>query len=114
MKDVVAEENRSRNLVIFGFTEDTAEQITEKVSEVFKVLAEKPKIEAVRIGLNSKKQAPRPVKVSITNATIVIQTLSKCSAHRGFATFISYIRRVTSRQYLQSIDVFTSLCILIS
>ena len=42
----------------FGLTEDTAEQITEKVSEVFEVLAEKPKIEAVRIGLKLKKQAP--------------------------------------------------------
>ena len=82
VKDVVAEEDRSRNLVIFGLTEDTTEQITEKVSEVFEVLAEKPKIEAVRIGLKSKKQAPRPVKVSFSNATIVTQILSKCSALR--------------------------------
>ena len=79
--------SQKKNLLIFGLTEDTTEQITEKVSEVFEVLAVKPKIEAVRVGLKSKKQAPRPVKVSFSNATIVTQILSKCSVLRDSDRF---------------------------
>ena len=50
VKDVVAEEDRSRNIMIFGLPEESNEQICDKVSEVFLELDEKPKIEASRLG----------------------------------------------------------------
>ena len=34
VKDVVAEEDRSRNLMVFGLEEEPGEQICEKVSQV--------------------------------------------------------------------------------
>ena len=93
VKDVVAEEDRSRNLVIFGLPEEPAEQITDKVNKVLEVLGEKPKIEAVRIGLKAKEQTPRPVKVSVSNSTIVSQVLSKSknlrNSHQYKKVFIS-------------------------
>ena len=64
--DVVAEEDRSKNLVVFSLTEDPAEQTSDKVGKVFGVLGVKPKVEAMRIGLKTKKQAPRPVIISVS------------------------------------------------
>ena len=51
VKEVVAEEDRSRNLMIFGLTEDTEEQLLEKVSNVLLELTEMPKIEVCPIGM---------------------------------------------------------------
>jgi len=51
VKDVVAEEDRSRNLMVFGLEEEPGEQISEKVSQVLLQLGEKPIIEASRISL---------------------------------------------------------------
>ena len=50
---------------IIGLTEDTIELITEKVSEVFEVLAQKPKIEAVRIGLKLRKKTSFSARESL-------------------------------------------------
>ena len=71
VKDVVAEEDRRRNLLIFGLTEEpeVVEQISEKDVKVIEVLDEKPRFEANRIGKKTTQQKPRPVKVS--NATTV-------------------------------------------
>ena len=48
---------------MFGLPEEPAEQISEKVGEVLEVLEEKPRLEAIRIGLKIKQDIPRPVKV---------------------------------------------------
>ena len=50
IKDVVAEGDRSRNLMLFGLNEDEGELLSELLE-----LGEKPKIEASRIGLNKIK-----------------------------------------------------------
>ena len=65
VKDVVAEDDRSRNVMIFGMTEDPEEQIAEKVGQVLEDIGEKPKFEATRIGIKTNQQSPRPVKVSV-------------------------------------------------
>ena len=68
IKDVVAEGDRSRNLMLFGLNEDEGELLSEKVVQVLLELGEKPKIEAGRIGLNKikdkKKVTDRPIKVT--------------------------------------------------
>ena len=75
----MAEEDRRRNLLIFGLTEEpeVVEQISEKDVKVIEVLDEKPRFEANRIGKKTTQQKPRLVKVSMSNATTVNQILSK-------------------------------------
>ena len=79
IKDVVAEGDRSRNLMLFGLKEEKGELLCDKVGQVLLELGEKPKIEASRIGLNKPKDkkevADRPVKV--TSSTIVQQILTR-------------------------------------
>ncbi len=80
VKDVFAEEDRSRNLMIFGLAEEKDEKIHDVVSNVLFELGEKPKVEATRIGLASnkgRKQQHRAVKVSVSSSTVVQQVLSK-------------------------------------
>ena len=83
IKDVVAEGDRSRNLMLFGLKEEKGELLCDKVDQVLLELGEKPKIEASRIGSNKpkdKKQvADRPVKVTLTSSTIVQQSLTKAA-----------------------------------
>ena len=79
-KDVVAEEDRTRNFMIFGLPEDEEEQTCEKVSEILMELGEKPRIEATRLGLKTSKDAKqldRPIKVSVSSTTVVQKILSK-------------------------------------
>ena len=51
VKQVVAEEDRSRNLMVFGLDEEEDEPLQEKVTAIFEELGEKPRHEAVRLGL---------------------------------------------------------------
>ena len=91
IKDVVAEGDRSRNLMLFGLKEEKGELLCEKVGQVLLELGEKPKIEASRIGLNKpkdKKQvADRPVKVTLTSSTIVQQILTRARHRRSSELF---------------------------
>ena len=77
VEDVVAEEDRSRNIIVFGLSEEPTEQINEKVDEVLQELGEKPRLEAARIGLKMKQDSPRLVKVSLYKSSIAQQILSK-------------------------------------
>ena len=86
VKDIVAEEDRSRNLMVFGLEEEPGEQISEKLSRVLVELGEKPIIEASRIGLKDSeaaKKPARPVKVTVSSSTIVQQILSKARSLRN-------------------------------
>ena len=78
MKDVVAEEDRCRNLMVFGLEEEPGEQISEKVSQVLLELGEKPIIEASRIGLIKDSKA-----ATVSSSTIVQQILSKARSLRN-------------------------------
>lgn len=75
LKHVVAEEDRSRNLMIFGLRESDDEHLGDKVSEVFEHLGEKPKVEASRLGKKGSSTTARPVKVTLSSSTIVHQIL---------------------------------------
>ena len=86
VKNVVAEEDRSRNLIIYGLAEDEEENIGEKVEAVFSELSEKPKCEANRIGKVGQHR-PRPVKVSVSNSSVVTQILTKCRNLRNIDRF---------------------------
>ena len=83
VKDVVVEEDRSRNLLIFGLEKEPEEKISEKVGQVLEELGETPKLEANRIGHKAKQQTPRPVKVSVSHSIVVSQILSKARKIAG-------------------------------
>ena len=82
VQDVVAQEDRSRNLVIFGLKENTSEQLDDRVSKVFEQIGEKPRFEAVRIG-NQMSGKVRPVKVTVSSSSTVHQILVKSSQLRS-------------------------------
>ena len=67
VQSVVNEEDRSKNLLIFGLSELSGEQLGERVDSVFQALGEKPRSEAVRMGKTSAGRGkPRPVKVTLS------------------------------------------------
>lgn len=79
--NVMQEEDRSRNLLIFRLKEEPDEQVKSRVEEVLLELGEKPLIEVCRLGTSdsgsSTSQTCRPVKVTLANATVVPQILSR-------------------------------------
>ena len=77
-KQIVVEEELSRNVMVFGLCEVENEDISAKVTEMFESLGEKPRVEASRLGKKSGS-ATRPVKVTLSCSTIVKQILKKSS-----------------------------------
>ena len=75
-KQVVIEEELSRNIMVFGLSEEENEDICDRVGKVFEELDEKPRFEARRLGKEAKS-TPRAVKVTLSSATTVQQILGK-------------------------------------
>jgi hypothetical protein len=77
VKTAIEEEDRSKNLMVFGFVEEDEENIEEKISDLFTDLGEKPRVTAVsRVGRRSS-DGIRPVKVNFSSSTSAQQILSK-------------------------------------
>lgn len=81
VKEVIAEEDRSKNLMVFGLAEEAGEKLDGadgKISAMFQELDEKPRCSAVRVGKAPTTSAScRPVKVTLTSSTAVRQLLMK-------------------------------------
>ena len=75
-KQVIVEEELSRNVMVFGLPESEEEDLSVEVSEVFRHLEEKPRFEAARLG-KSKPETARPVKVTLSSSTAAQLILSK-------------------------------------
>jgi len=99
VKQVVAEEDRSRNLMIFSLPESGEEELYSEVNKIFEQLGEKPKIEACRLG--KKGSSARPVKVTLSSSIIVQQILRKARDLRALEdykqVFLSADRSVEER-----------------
>ena len=63
VKDVVDQEDRGRNVVMFGVSEDGGQSLDEKINLVFADIDEKHRFETIRLGAK-KKNIIRPVTVS--------------------------------------------------
>jgi hypothetical protein len=87
VKSVVEEEDRSRNVIIFGLPEEKQEIVCERVQDIFKEIGLKPTLQASRVGKTAKENANRPVKVSLSNASTVYQILSQARKLRHSAKF---------------------------
>ncbi len=85
-KQVVVEEELCRNIMVFGLQEEENEELQKKIGEVFESLDEKPRIEASRLGRKSET-GTRPVKVTLSNSTVVRQILQKSRNLRNSKQF---------------------------
>lgn len=76
VKKVVEEEDRSRNVMVFGLVEEKNEDLNAKIVDLMEVIGEKPKMEVCRMG-KAKDGRPRPVKVALSSSLIVSQIVQK-------------------------------------
>ena len=77
--NAIEQEDRSKNLMVFGLAEEDGEQIEDKVAGLFAELGEKPRVAVSRMG-HKKPGATtvcRPVKVTLASSTAAHQILSK-------------------------------------
>ena len=93
IKTVAEEEDRGKNLMIFGLVEDNGECLSDKVDELFRSVGEKPCIQdCVRVGkTNTDKDTPtvRPVKVIMRSSDTVNQFLRRSGKLRGLEIYKS-------------------------
>ena len=75
VENVVQQEDRSKNLMIFGLPENNEEQLDVTVGKLFEAISEKPKIEVCRVGLGKSNQRARPVKVTAACSAVIEQIL---------------------------------------
>ena len=77
VKSATDREDRSRNVVIYGVPETPDEVLSEKSSEIFLEIGERPVVmDSCRIGVK-RGEAPRPVKLSMSSSDVVQQILRK-------------------------------------
>ena len=79
VKRVVEEEDRSRNVIVFGLSEGSDSDLIDTVSEIFQNIGQKPKIvEACRIGRTFKGNSvtARSVKVKVVSSIVVDQLVA--------------------------------------
>ena len=86
VQEAVAEEDRSRNIMVFGVSEETGEDLNGTIGAVFEEISEKPTFEAARIGRVESGKV-RPIKVSLRSSAAVHQILAKA---RKLKTSSSY------------------------
>ena len=87
VRHAIVEEDRTRNVFIYGLEEDNEEQIFDTVSSLFEELGEKPRVDACRIGKSGNVAVPRPVKVVLTSSTVARQILVKAKGLRRVERF---------------------------
>ena len=78
-RDFIEEEERSSNFMIFGLKESSEESVEETVELLLDVIDEKPKCSEVsRIGKRADS-VTRPIRVSVSSASVVNQILRNAS-----------------------------------
>ena len=82
VKTVTQEEDRSRELVLFGVSEEAGERVTSVVTKVLEQIDEKPQVKQCRRIGNSNTGAARPIIFSVRSPDIVYQVLKKAKQLR--------------------------------
>jgi len=94
VQSVVQQEDRSRNLMVFGIPETEKENLTELVQDVFQDIGIKPTLETVsRLGKAGKENTKRPVKVTLSSPSVAHQILSQARRLRESENFSSVFVR---------------------
>jgi hypothetical protein len=89
VKSAVVEEDKSRNVLIFGKSEVTNEDVAATVAELLLDIDEKPRlVECRRIGAreSASEGKPRPIKVKLSSSDAVSSVLRNASALKNSAT----------------------------
>ena len=74
VKKVVQDEERSKNVILFGVKENDHEEVESVVSALFSRIGEKPNVsECLRLGKKSVDGPPRPIKVSLRSSQTAMQ-----------------------------------------
>ena len=77
VKEAVTDDDRSRNVVVFGLADDASEDLDSKISGLFDDIEERPSFEAVRIG---EQSGPRHTRVKVVEKSNLFSTRLKfCS-----------------------------------
>ena len=86
VQEAVTVDDRSKNVVIFGLSEETSENLDDKITDLFGEIEEKPSFEAVRVGAVSDEKS-RPVKVYLRNSDIAHGILVKAKQLKETAAY---------------------------
>ena len=79
VREAVKEEDRSRNVMVFGLEEESGEDLEEKIAGVMGDLGEKPQLlSCKRLGA-AASETKKPVKVTLRSSDAVRQVLSNAS-----------------------------------
>ena len=94
VRSAIEDEDRSKNLIIFGLTEQDGEKLDSKVIDMLSDLNEKPRVSTSRIGLKRNDKPAdnsgcRPVKVKLASSTIAHQILQKARNLRNLDKYKS-------------------------
>ena len=109
VKSAVAEEDKSRNFMIFGKMEAPCEDVSVTVADILHDINEKPRIvECIRIG-SSEQGKSRPIKVKLTSSDAVYNVLRSAkhlkNSARNRKTFIGPDRSKEDRaEYKKLVD----------
>ena len=88
VKTVVQEEDRGKNVMLFGLSEENSEDISFKVGEVMEEIGLKPAMELSRVG-KKKEKCIRPVKVTLSSSSTANQILNEARKLRLSEKFAS-------------------------
>ena len=112
VRSAISEDDRSRNLIIYGLKEEIDEQLSKKVSSLFEKLGGiKPRVDACRIGKKKDGKTIRPVKALFSNsstANVILTRAKNLKQSDQYSTvYISPDRspeeRVTHKQLVQQL-----------
>ena len=84
VKSVVREEDRTRNVIMFGLEETENEDIVACVKDVFMDMDMKPNVQVSRIG---KAGSKRPVKVAFSSPSTALQALRQAKQLKDSSKF---------------------------
>ena len=109
VKSVSDEEDRSKNVIIYGIEEKAGEDLLSKVETVLQEIDEKPVVkDCVRVGIKkSGNERSRPIKFSLRNADHVAQVLRsarKLHTKEGYRSmYICPDRTAQERQCIKTL-----------
>ena len=113
VKCAVKEEDRTRNVVVFGVSEAEAEELHAKVLDIFESLDEKPQMsECVRLG-RKREGAVRPIMVKLGSSETVQRVLFKARCLKGseqyngvyFSVDRTVEERATRKQLVEQLKI---------
>ena len=102
VKRVSDKEDRSRNVIVYGVTEESGENLSQCIEGILTEIEEKPRImDCCRIG-NLQQDKVRPIKFTVSSHDHVRQILRKCKTLRtkeGYkSVYLSPDRTVDERR----------------